>query len=255
MNDALTVEKRGYWDRWRRKTSWFPMQLFFSCMGDIAHCRIRLCFMTLLVLCSITRSSWSINSIKCSEWKTTFSNSNVKGDIAHQGKNFQTESIISVIGDDIRIDSECQGCQITAYRMRHVLHEGSKYMSLYYSLSAVEKTWEPRFEPLLDPSQWPLYDGLDYVSDVAMRKMRKGRWKKKHFCNKMDDMKKGYDNNMYNSGDFDQIKNKVYCSFCHGEGHTVNRHKEWPKRNQRARGTVGRNHRSRATHIIDVTHE
>jgi hypothetical protein len=33
----------------RRKTSQFPMQLFFPRMGDIAPCRIRLCFMTLLV--------------------------------------------------------------------------------------------------------------------------------------------------------------------------------------------------------------
>jgi hypothetical protein len=50
----------------------------------------------------------------------------------------------------------------------HVLHEGSNYMSSYYSLSAEFKIWEPRFEPLLDLSQWPLYDRLDYVPDVAM---------------------------------------------------------------------------------------
>jgi hypothetical protein len=43
---------------------------------------------------------------------------------------------------------------IIACRMRHVLHEGSNYMSLYYSLSAELKILEPRFEPLLDPSQW-----------------------------------------------------------------------------------------------------
>jgi hypothetical protein len=41
---------------------------------------------------------------------------------------------------------------ITVCRMRHVLHEGSNQMSLYYSLSAEEKTWMARFEPLLDPS-------------------------------------------------------------------------------------------------------
>jgi hypothetical protein len=60
---------------------------------------------------------------------------------------------------------------ITACRMRYVLHEGSNYMSPYYSLSAEEKIWEARFEPLLDPSQWPVYEGQDYVPDVAMRKM------------------------------------------------------------------------------------
>jgi hypothetical protein len=56
----------------------------------------------------------------------------------------------------------------TACRKRGVLHEGSNYMSPYYSLSVELKTWEPRFEPLLDPSQWPVYDGMNYVPDVAM---------------------------------------------------------------------------------------
>jgi hypothetical protein len=143
---------------------------------------------------------------------------------------------------------------ITTYRMRCVLHEGSNYISLYYSISAELKTWEPRFESLFDPSQWSMYDGLDYVPDVVMRKIWKGRQKKKHFRSEMDDMEKGYDNDMYGLGDFDQIKNKVYYSVCHGEGRTMNRHKEGPKRNPRARGVVGRNRRSRATDIIDVTH-
>jgi hypothetical protein len=77
---------------------------------------------------------------------------------------------------------------INVCRMQHVLHEGSNYMSPYYSLSAAEKTWEPRFESLLDMSQWSLYDGLDYVSDVAMRKIQNGRRKKKHFRNEMDEI-------------------------------------------------------------------
>jgi hypothetical protein len=127
-------------------------------------------------------------------------------------------------------------------------------MSPYYSIYVKLKTWEPRFEPLLDPLECPVYDGLDYVSDVAMRKIRKGRQKKKCFRNKMDDMEKGYGNDMYDFGDFDQIKNKVHCSIYHGEGHTMNRHKEGPKRNPTARGIVGRNRRSGATDIIEVTH-
>jgi hypothetical protein len=48
---------------------------------------------------------------------------------------------------------------ITECRMRHVLHEGSNQMSPYYLLSAEEKTWMVRFEHLLDPSQWPVYEG------------------------------------------------------------------------------------------------
>jgi hypothetical protein len=48
-----------------------------------------------------------------------------------------------------------------------------------------------------------LYDGLDYVPDVTMQNIQKGRQKKKRFCNEMDDMEKGYNNDMYGSGDFD----------------------------------------------------
>jgi hypothetical protein len=86
----------------KEETSWSPMQPFLPCMSDIAPCRIGLCFMTLLVLCSNTRCSWSINLIECSEWKRTFLNSNVKDDNPNWGKNFQSESIIDVI--DILLD-------------------------------------------------------------------------------------------------------------------------------------------------------
>jgi hypothetical protein len=84
--------------------------------------------------------------------------------------------------------------------------------------------------------------------------MRKGRQKKKHFHNEMDDMKKGYGNDMYGSGDFDQMKNKVHCSVCHGEGHTMNRHKQGPKQNPRARAAVGRSRRRTHAVIVEVTH-
>jgi ribonuclease PH len=87
-----------------------------------------------------------------------------------------------------------------------------------------------------------------------MRKMQKGRRKNKRFHNEMDDMEKGYDNDMYGSGDFDQMKNKVHCSVCHGKRHTMNRHKQGSKRNPRVRGAEGRNRRSGATTIIEVTH-
>jgi hypothetical protein len=96
--------------------------------------------------------------------------------------------------------------------------------------------------------------GQNYVPDVAMRKMRKGRWKKKRFRNEMDDMEKSYDNDMYGSDDFDQMKNKEHYSVCHGEGHTMNRHKQGPKRNPRARAAAGRSHRSGPTVIVEVTH-
>jgi hypothetical protein len=84
--------------------------------------------------------------------------------------------------------------------------------------------------------------------------MRKGRQKKKCFCNEMDNMEKGYGNDMYGLGDFDQMKNKVHCSIYHSEGHTMNRHKQGPKRNPRACAAVGRSRRSGPTIIVEVTH-
>jgi hypothetical protein len=84
--------------------------------------------------------------------------------------------------------------------------------------------------------------------------MWKDRQKKKRFRNEIDDMEKGYGNDMYDSGDFDQMKNKVHCSICHGEGHTMNRHKHGPKRNPRAHAAVGRSGRSGPAIIVEVTH-
>jgi hypothetical protein len=57
-------------------------------------------------------------------------------------------------------------------------------------------------------------------------------------------MEKGYSNDMYGSGDFDQMKNKLHCSICHGEGHIMNRHKQGLKRNPRVRAAAGTSHRS-----------
>jgi hypothetical protein len=160
------------------------------------------------------------------------SQTNVDGEVSG-GRIFRVEigDVVSCICmTPILLHLPCSHV-IIVYRMRHLLRKGINYMSPYYSLSTEENTWNARFEPLLDLSQRLLYDGLDYVPDMATRKMRKGRRKKKRFLNEMDDMEKGYDNDMYDSDDFNQIKNKVHCSICHSEGHTMNRHKEEPKRN------------------------
>jgi hypothetical protein len=70
----------------------------------------------------------------------------------------------------------------------------------------------------------------------------------------MDNIDKGYSNNMYGLGDFDQIKNKVHCSVYHGKGHTMNRHKQGSKQNPRARVAMGRSRRSGPSIIVEVTH-
>ena len=119
---------------------------------------------------------------------------------------------------------------ITACKERRVLFQSSPYMSSYYLLEAELKTWEPKFEPLLDPSLLLEYKGLHYVPDVAMRKSRKGRWKTKRFRNEMDDLEKGYGNDMYGTDDFNQKGTKVRCSLCHKEGHRIEKHKEGPSK-------------------------
>jgi hypothetical protein len=143
---------------------------------------------------------------------------------------------------------------ITACCMCRVLHERSSYMSSYYLLTTEKKTWGPRFEPLLNLSYWPMYEGLQYVPDVAMRKMCKGRQKKKLTRNKMDDTENCYDNDMYGFSDFDQNKTKVHCSVYHGEGHTMEIHKESPKRKPRNSGAKDMNHRQGTSAIIEVSH-
>jgi hypothetical protein len=49
--------------------------------------------------------------------------------------------------------------------------------------------------------------------------------------------------------------NKVHCSVCHSEGHTMDRHKEGSKWNRRTCGATGRNRRSGTTEIRGSTHE
>jgi hypothetical protein len=59
----------------RRKTSLLPMPLFLPCVGDIAPYRIRLCFMTLLVL------RFPTTRADAQKEERTFSNSNVKDNL------------------------------------------------------------------------------------------------------------------------------------------------------------------------------
>jgi hypothetical protein len=96
MKDALIGSKKDIVTIERRRISQSSMPLFLPHMDDIAPCRIRLCFMTLLVLGFITRSSWSSDSSGCSKWKWTFSSSNVQDFL-----KFQIGSIIGAIEDDI----------------------------------------------------------------------------------------------------------------------------------------------------------
>jgi hypothetical protein len=86
------------------------MSLLLLRVGDIASCRIVLCFITLLGLRFITRSSWSSDSNGCLERKKgILSHSNVEDNIPYWGMNFQTKLIIGVIKDGTFLDDKHDG--------------------------------------------------------------------------------------------------------------------------------------------------
>jgi hypothetical protein len=68
---------------------------------------------------------------------------------------------------------------IMACKCRGLDQENEKFMSPPYLMSNTLKVWVSTFEPYLDPTQWPLYYGLDYVPDPDLLWTKKGRRKKK----------------------------------------------------------------------------
>ena len=67
---------------------------------------------------------------------------------------------------------------IAACRVRGVSHLSPAYMSPLYSKNTILKTWESRFEPILDPAHWPKYNGAEYILDCRLLKDKVGRRKK-----------------------------------------------------------------------------
>jgi hypothetical protein len=94
---------------------------------------------------------------------------------------------------------------ITTCRMRGYNYLALPYMSLLYLRSNTVRVWEKSFEPYLDPSQWPSYHGPDYAPNPALQKLSKGRRKKKRLKGDMDAMK-GYGDDMYGGGDFNETR-------------------------------------------------
>uniref|UniRef100_K3YED6 SWIM-type domain-containing protein n=1 Tax=Setaria italica TaxID=4555 RepID=K3YED6_SETIT len=62
---------------------------------------------------------------------------------------------------------------ITAYKARGLNYESPLYMS-------------PFFQPYLDPSQWPAYEGVGYVPNLNLMRNKVGRRQKKRFTGNMD---------------------------------------------------------------------
>jgi hypothetical protein len=63
----------------------------------------------------------------------------------------------------------------TACTARGLDYENTMYMSLLFFREHIIKIWGSIFEPYLDPSEWPKYDGPEYVPLPSLKKMKKGR--------------------------------------------------------------------------------
>uniref|UniRef100_K3XQ43 SWIM-type domain-containing protein n=1 Tax=Setaria italica TaxID=4555 RepID=K3XQ43_SETIT len=75
---------------------------------------------------------------------------------------------------------------ITACKARGLNYESPLYMSPLYSREHTIKIWESSFQPYLDPSQWPAYEGVGYVPNPNLMRNKVGRRQKKRFTGDMD---------------------------------------------------------------------
>ena len=99
---------------------------------------------------------------------------------------------------------ECSCCRPTLYhlpcahlmaagRKRHVGYESSDNVRMkYYKIEAVKDTWGARFEPYLDPSVWPEYNGPLLYPDSRLKVEKKGRRQTRRFKGDMDDWGGGH---------------------------------------------------------------
>uniref|UniRef100_K4A117 SWIM-type domain-containing protein n=1 Tax=Setaria italica TaxID=4555 RepID=K4A117_SETIT len=68
---------------------------------------------------------------------------------------------------------------ITACKARGLKFESPMYLSPLYSREHTIKIWESSFQPYLDPSQWPAYEGVGYVPNPSLMRNKVGRRQKK----------------------------------------------------------------------------
>jgi hypothetical protein len=121
---------------------------------------------------------------------------------------------------------------MTSCKARGLDYENAMHMSSLFWKEHTIKIWESTFEPYLDPSQWPEYDGPEYVPLPSLKKMKKGRRQKKGLKGDMDACQARLAAD-YDFSDFeaDADKTEYLCSKCHKEI----KHCKCRKKNQRAR--------------------
>jgi hypothetical protein len=107
---------------------------------------------------------------------------------------------------------------MTACNARGLDYENAMCMSPLFFREHTIKIWESSFEPYLDPSQWPEYDGPEYVPLPSLKKMKKGRRQKKRLKGDMDACQGRFAAD-YDLGDFEADADTMtyLCSKCHKE--------------------------------------
>nr|AAN04209.1 Putative retroelement [Oryza sativa Japonica Group]ABG65916.1 transposon protein, putative, Mutator sub-class [Oryza sativa Japonica Group] len=75
---------------------------------------------------------------------------------------------------------------IHVYMIHAIDEESPNRMPYQFSSRAVVNTWASRFEPYLDPTQWPPYDGEEFVADPNLKIKTRGKRRSKRFKNEMD---------------------------------------------------------------------
>ena len=108
---------------------------------------------------------------------------------------------------------------IIACRLRRVDAEVPPRMAAEFSLRNLMSTWNPQFEPFLDKSQWPTYDGPKYVADLGLLLKSRGPRRRKRFRMDMDRATKGRSTMSKVGTHFVEDTQKSHCSGCHKPGH------------------------------------
>uniref|UniRef100_K3Z0P2 MULE transposase domain-containing protein n=1 Tax=Setaria italica TaxID=4555 RepID=K3Z0P2_SETIT len=98
-----------------------------------------------------------------------------------------------------------------ACKARGLNYESPMYMSPLCSREHTIRIWKSSFEPYLDPSQWPPYEGLKYVPNSNLKRNKIGRRQKKRLRGDMDESQ-GRLLVDYGTGDFDVDTSENRCS-------------------------------------------
>ena len=119
---------------------------------------------------------------------------------------------------------------IHVYLIHAIDEESPNRMPYQFSSRAVVNTWASRFEPYLDPTQWPSYDGEEFVADPNLKIKTRGKRRSKRFKNEMDSGLGGSGRKPPSCVQLDAAPVQNRCSLCHQEGHKKTKCPKRPKK-------------------------